>query len=186
MHKKFSRRYLALPTVALLAALALSGCSSNGGQASGAADSAAAAAPASAAPAASKASVAPKVGEPFTADMGNGNIAKITIVSATYTEAIPDATVSVPAKNGGFLVLDVLWETEKGTTSSNPLYFTAKDANGRKGDMYLFVANQLASGEVAVGDKSRGTVAFDIAPGASTVIVTTPLLQEAARIKIAG
>lgn len=186
MHKKFSRRYLALPTVALLAALALSGCSSNGGQASGAADSAAAAAPASAAPAASKASVAPKVGEPFTADMGNGNIAKITIVSATYTEAIPDATVSVPAKNGGFLVLDVLWETEKGTTSSNPLYFTAKDANGRKGDFSVFAANQQASGSVWLGDKNRGSVAFDIAPGPAGVIITNQMLQEVARIQFAG
>jgi hypothetical protein len=91
-----------------------------------------------------------------------------------------------PPKNGTYLLLDVLWETEGGTTSSNPFYFSAKDASGRKADLSMFADNQLGSGEVLPGDKSRGFIAFDIAPGAATVMISDPLMQEAARIQIPG
>ncbi len=146
-----------------------------------------AAAAAPAAPAATKAAEAAtgaKVGEPFTADMGNGNVARITIVSATYGPAAATGPFATPAKNGGYLVLDVLWETDKGETSSNPLYFKAKDADGRSANSELAIDDQLGSGEVPAGDKARGKVAFDIKAGTSTVIVTTPLLQEAARVQV--
>lgn len=126
----------------------------------------------------------PAVGVPFTADMGGGNTARITIVSAEYTDAVSVESFAPAAQNGGFLLLDVLWETEKGVTSANPLYFNAKDADGRKGEMYMFADGQLGSGEVMPGDKSRGYVAFDMAPGTTTVTVTDPLLQEAARIQV--
>ncbi len=127
---------------------------------------------------------APTVGTPFTVKMRNGNTAQITIVSATRTESVGDPSFSVPAKNGGFLLLDILWETEKGKTSSNPFYFSAKDAEGRKADQSLFVENPLGSGDVLPGDKARGSVAFDIAPGTATVMISDPLMQEAARVKI--
>ncbi|WP_284983339.1 TM2 domain-containing protein [Arthrobacter sp. efr-133-TYG-118] len=123
------------------------------------------------------------VGQPMSVDMGDGNVAKVTIVSAKYS-ATANATLNSPAKNGGYLILDVLWETEKGKTSSNPLYFEAKDADGRKGDVEMFVDGALGSGVILPGDKARGNVAFDIAPGTSTVIITTPLLQEAARLQV--
>jgi hypothetical protein len=89
-------------------------------------------------------------------------------------------------KNGSYLLLDVLWETESGKTSSNPFYFSAKDATGRKADLSLFADNQLGSGDVLPGDKARGFIAFDTAPGAATVMISTPLMQEAARITIPG
>lgn len=152
-----------------------------------ASSAATAAAAAPAAPAATKAAEAAtgaKVGEPFTADMGNGNVARITIVSATYGPAAATGPFATPAKNGGYLVLDVLWETDKGETSSNPLYFKAKDADGRSANSELAIDDQLGSGEVPAGDKARGKVAFDIKAGTSTVIVTTPLLQEAARVQV--
>ncbi|UWX96791.1 hypothetical protein N2K95_14290 [Arthrobacter zhaoxinii] len=116
--------------------------------------------------------------------MGNGNIARITIVSAEHADTASAQSFAPAAVNGSFLVLDVLWETESGVTSANPLYFNAKDDEGRKGETYLFADNQLGTGEVQVGDKSRGTVVFDIAPGPATVTVTDPLLQEAARIQV--
>ena len=140
-----------------------------------------AAAPAAEAPAASSDK---RVGEAFTADMGNGNIARITIVSATYGDAITTGPFASPAKNGGFLTLDVLWETEKGETSSNPLYFKAKDADGRAANVELFMDDAIGAGEIPAGDKARGKVAFDIKPGTSTVIVTNPILQEVARISV--
>ncbi|MDT0168863.1 MULTISPECIES: DUF4352 domain-containing protein [Micrococcaceae] len=143
----------------------------------------AAAAPPSSAPAAP---AAPVVGVPFSVKMRNGNVARITIVSAVRTDSVTTGAFATPPKNGTYLLLDVLWETESGKTSSNPLYFTAKDANGRKADMSMFADNQLGSGEVLPGDKARGNVAFDIAPGAATVMISDPLLQEAARIQISG
>jgi TM2 domain/Domain of unknown function (DUF4352) len=146
---------------------------------------AAAAAPA-AEPAATQApgATGKKVGAPFTADMGNGNVATITILSATYSDAVTTGPYASPAKNGGFLILDVLWETSKGETSSNPMYFKAKDADGRSANVELFADDQIGSGEIPVGDKARGKVAFDIKAGTSTVIITTPLLQEAARVQV--
>ena len=140
-----------------------------------------AAAPAAEAPAASSEK---RVGEAFNADMGNGNIARITIVSATYGDTITAGPYSSPAKNGGYLTLDVLWETDKGTTSSNPLYFKAKDADGRAANVELFMDDAIGSGEIPAGDKARGKVAFDIKPGTSTVIITNPILQEVARINV--
>jgi hypothetical protein len=50
----------------------------------------------------------------------------------------------------------------------------------------MFADNQLGSGDVLPGDKSRGFIAFDIAPGAATVMISDPLMQEAARIQIPG
>jgi len=146
------------------------------------ASTAAAAAPPSSAPAAP----APAVGVPFSVKMRNGNVARITVVSAVRTDSVTTGAFATPSKNGTYLLLDVLWETESGKTSSNPLYFSAKDANGRKADMSMFADNQLGSGEVLPGDKARGNVAFDIAPGAATVMISDPLLQEAARIQIPG
>ncbi|WP_258190955.1 MULTISPECIES: DUF4352 domain-containing protein [Arthrobacter] len=128
----------------------------------------------------------PSIGAPFSVKMGNGDIAKITIVSAVRTDAVSTTAFATAAKNGSYLLLDVLWETESGKTSSNPFYFTAKDADGRKADLSLFADNQLGSGDVLPGDKTRGFIAFDIAPGASTVMISTPLMQEAARIQIPG
>lgn len=144
---------------------------------------AAPAAPAAAAPP-SSAPAAPAVGVPFSVKMRNGNVARITVVSAVRTDSVTTGAFATPPKNGTYLLLDVLWETESGKTSSNPLYFSAKDANGRKADMSMFADNQLGSGEVLPGDKARGNVAFDIAPGTATVMISDPLLQEAARIQI--
>ncbi|WP_314195141.1 TM2 domain-containing protein [uncultured Arthrobacter sp.] len=138
-------------------------------------------APVAKAPAASSGK---KIGEAFTADMGNGNTVKITILSATYGDAITTGPYASPAKNGGYLTLDVLWETEKGQTSSNPLYFKAKDADGRSANVELFTDDAIGSGEIPAGDKARGKVAFDIKPGTSTVILTNPILQEVARISV--
>ncbi|MDQ0863762.1 hypothetical protein [Arthrobacter globiformis] len=132
-----------------------------------------------------KAPAAPTVGKPFTMDLGNADVARITILSAVRKTSV-NTQFSTPAKNGSYLLLDVLWETSSGETSSNPFYFSAKDANGRKADQNLFVDDQLGSGKILPGDKSRGFIAFDVAPGPVTVMISDPLMQEAARIQIPG
>jgi hypothetical protein len=185
----YKKKRFVVPAGVLLLGIMLGSCSGGGAGTAGSVPSASAvaaqpaAAPASAAPAPA-APAAPTVGTPFTVDVRNGNIARITILSAVRTDTVSTTAFATPAKNGTYLLLDVLWETEKGATSSNPLYFSAKDANGRKADLSMFADNQLGSGEVLPGDKSRGFIAFDIAPGAATVMISDPLLQEAARIQI--
>lgn len=128
---------------------------------------------------------APTVGKPFTMDLGNGDVARITILSAVRKTSV-NTQFSSPAENGSYLLLDVLWETTSGETSSNPFYFSAKDANGRKADQNLFVDDQLGSGKILPGDKSRGFIAFDVAPGPVTVMISDPVMQEAARIQLPG
>lgn len=163
-----------LALIALIALPLLAGCGASGSAANGSTATAAAATTAA----------APTVGTPFTADMGNGNIAKITIVSAKFVDKSSSNQFAPAAKNGKFLALDVLWETEKGTTSSNPMYFEAKDADGRKADMTIVGDGIIGSGQVAVGDKSRGFVYFDVAPGPIKVTITDPILQPAASLTI--
>lgn len=197
----FKKKRFLIPAGVLVLGIALGSCSGGSKQASDvspaaapssaaavAAAPAATAAPAVAAPAPAAPAVAagPAVGTPFSVKMGSGDVAKITIVSAVRTNAVATTAFATPAKNGSYLLLDVLWETEAGKTSSNPFYFSAKDANGRKADLNLFADNQLGSGDILPGDKARGFIAFDIAPGASTVMISTPLMQEAARIQIPG
>lgn len=181
------------PVTAVLLAVLLGACSSGqAGSVSAPAAPASSAVAEETAPAATPAAPveasavdAPAVGTPFTADMGNGNIARITVLSAVRTDTV-STTLGTPAKNGSYLLLDVLWETEAGETSSNPFYFSAKDAEGRSADLDMFADGQLGSGQVLPGDKSRGFIAFDVAPGPVTVSITDPLMQEAARIDIPG
>ncbi|MDQ0869169.1 hypothetical protein QFZ70_001642 [Arthrobacter sp. V1I9] len=195
----YKKKRFVLPAGVLLVGVLMGSCSGGSKQAAdsspiaSATASVEATAPAAAAPAAPAAApppsapaapAAPAVGVPFTVKMRNGNVARITVVSAVRTDSVTAGAFSTPPRNGTYLLLDVLWETESGKTSSNPLYFSAKDANGRKADMSLFADNQLGSGEVLPGDKARGNIAFDIAPGAATVMISDPLLQEAARIQI--
>jgi hypothetical protein len=199
----YKKKRFVIPTGVVLLGIALGACGGGGKSASvdsptsspaasSAAAPAAAQAPAAEAPApeaapeAPNAPAAPAVGKPFSIDMGNGNVAKITIVSAVRTQSVSTTAFATPPKSGSYLLLDVLWETSEGETSSNPFYFTAKDKAGRKADQNLFADNQLGSGTVVPGDKTRGFIAFDVAPGAVTVMISDPLMQEAARIQIPG
>lgn len=151
---------------------------------SAAASAAAPAAAPVAAPAAPQAGSSAKVGVPFEIDMGAGNTARITIVSAQFVDKVSDSSFAPAPKNGKFLKLDVLWETTKGKTSSNPRYFAARDADGRKGDFVLTADGGLSSADVLAGDKSRGVVAFDIKPGPVTVSITNAGLQTQATIQV--
>lgn len=172
-----------LALVALIALPLLAGCGSSTSSSAPAAGGGSTAAPA-AAPAETKAAE-PTVGTPFTADMGNGNVAKITIVSAKFVDKISTNAYAPAAKNGKYLQLDVLWETEKGSTSSNPMYFDAKDADGRKADMTITGDGTIGSSKVAPGDKNRGFVNFDVAPGPIKVTITNPILQPVASLTVA-
>jgi hypothetical protein len=181
----FKKKRFLIPAGVLVLGIAMGSCSGGTKQASevspatapssaaAVASAPAAAAPPAASPAAAPAAAAPAVGVPLSVKMGNGDVAKITIISAARTDAVTTTAFATAAKNGSYLLLDVLWETEAGKTSSNPFYFSAKDANGRKADLNLFADDQLGPGDILPGDKARGFIAFDIAPGASTVMIST-------------
>lgn len=128
------------------------------------------------------AAAAPVVGEPFTVDMLNGNVAKITIVSATRTDVIPGGFTQPPA-NGGFLVLDVLWETEIGTTSANPFYFAAQDAEGSEGEEELFIEGQTRRRSCRRSGQRYDHLRH-LPPGPVTVTIADPFMEEAARTEI--
>lgn len=196
----FKKKRFLIPAGVLVLGMAMGACSGGSEQGSDvnpaaapavaapadAAGAPAAPAPAAAAPAAAPAAAAPAVGAPFSVKMRNGDVARITVVSPVRTDAVTTGVLATPAKSGSYLLLDVLWETEAGKTSSNPHYFSAKDDGGRKADLQLFADNQLPAGDVLPGDKSRGFIAFDVAAGPVTVMISDPLLQEASRIQIPG
>lgn len=114
------------------------------------------------------------------------NVARITVVTAVRTDAVTTTAFATASKNGSYLLLDVLWETEAGEASSNPHYFSAKDSAGRKADLQLFADNQFPAGDVLPKDKARGFIAFDVGAAPVTVMGSDPLLQEASRIQIPG
>ncbi|RNL51397.1 hypothetical protein [Arthrobacter oryzae] len=186
----FKKKRFLIPAGVLVLGIALGSCSGGTKQASdvspAAAPSSAAAPAAAPTPAAPAAPAGPAVGAPFSVKMGNGDVARITIVSAVHTDAVTTTAFATAPKNGRYLLLDVLWETEAGKTSSNPLYFSAKDDGGRKADLQMFADDQLPAGDVLPGDKSRGFIAFDVAAGPVTVVISDPLMHEAARIQIPG
>jgi hypothetical protein len=118
-----------------------------------------------------------QVGAPITVTSGD-KVSKVTIVSAKYSPE-PIGGYSTPEK-GGYLILDVLWESEKGTADVSPYLFNAKDATGvQKGTTYVSGLDLLASAHVPPGDKLRGAVVFDIAGG--PWIVTLGTFTEIAR-----
>ncbi|MET3176640.1 UNVERIFIED_ORG: hypothetical protein ABIB52_004515 [Arthrobacter sp. UYCu721] len=64
-------------------------------------------------------------GDTLHREMRNGDVARITIVSVVRTETVTTTSFASP-KNGTYLLLDVLWETEAGKASSNPFYFLSQ------------------------------------------------------------
>lgn len=77
----------------------------------------------------------------------------------------------MPAKDGKtYLVVDVTVENaNRDKAPYNPLYFKVKDADGFEYTATLLGASMdrsLQSGELASGEKARGTVAFEVPAGA--------------------
>lgn len=56
-----------------------------------------------------------------------------------------------------------------------------KDSSGLKADLSMFADSQLGSGDPLPGNKSRCFIARGMTPRAATVMISNPLMQEAAR-----
>lgn len=123
-----------------------------------------------------------KVGEVVTVS-SDESTSKVTIVSAAYSTE-PLSRFDTGPRKGGYLTLDVLWETTEGTAEVNPLLFNAKDASGLQQGPQLGMTgvDGLAAASVPAGDRLRGKVVVDIGAGPWTV--TMGALTEAARWSI--
>lgn len=121
------------------------------------------------------------MGEAVTVTQLSGS-GEVTVKSATWTTS--DGS-SIPATNGGFVVLDITWTGVEGTSYVNPIYFGIETAEGVEGAYDFFADGQLSSEELAAGQSVDGTVTFDVAQsGSYTVIVKDEMLQDVARIAV--
>lgn len=137
-------------------------------------------------PSASQGSLLPSEGtandaNSFTVNVDDNTTVKVGVVDSLYTNEIPSMTYMKPA-NGGFLVLEVSWETLTGTSFAASTNFEAYDADGKEGDL-LFLEDGLGSlptGTVAIGEVKQGLIAFDIKNGPTTIVVNDEYGDEAA------
>ncbi|VXB01225.1 conserved membrane hypothetical protein [Arthrobacter sp. 9V] len=117
----------------------------------------------------------------FTVNVDESTTVKVGVVDSLYTREIPSMSYMKPA-NGGFLVLEVSWETVTGTSFTASTNFEAYDADGKQGEP-LFLEEGLGSlpmGNVAAGEVQQGVIAFDIKNGPTTVVITDVYGEEAA------
>jgi len=133
-------------------------------------------------PSASQAAPAPSGGSPtggsaagansMVATVSEGNTAKVSVLDSIYTDKIPGMDYMEP-KNGGFLAVEVSWETQTGTSFSSPSNFMVLDADGKEGEqVYLDEKlGPLPSDEVSAGDARQGIIAFDVKKGPVQVVV---------------
>jgi TM2 domain len=137
-------------------------------------------------PSASQAAPAPSAGaatgaNSFVATVSEGNTVKIGVLDSIYTAEIPGMSYLEP-KNGGFLAVQVSWETLTGTSFSSPSNFTVLDADGKEGELvYLDEGlGALPSDEVAANDVRQGIIAFDVKKGPVQVVVNNDYGDKAA------
>lgn len=117
----------------------------------------------------------------FTVDVDDSTKVKVGVVDSLYTNEIPSMSYMKPA-NGGFLVVEVSWETLTGTSFASSTNFQAFDADGKEGEL-LFLTEDLGSlpmGSVASGEVKQGVIAFDIKNGPTKIVVTDVYGDEAA------
>lgn len=110
---------------------------------------------------------------PFTwSSFGDKDQGVATLNTAEWTTEPPDQFSGAP-KNGAYLILDVTIEGTQGSVSVNPLYWQARDADGRTYD-FSFTSKEpaLSSGDVLPGQKSRGFVVLDAPQVPVTVELT--------------
>jgi TM2 domain-containing membrane protein YozV len=109
----------------------------------------------------------------FVVTVSEGNTVKIGVLDSLYTTEIPAMSYLKPA-NGGFLLLEVSWETLTGTSTAAPMNFEVYDAEGNQGER-IYVEDGmggLPSEEVGAGDGRQGVIAFDVKKGPVKVVVT--------------
>jgi hypothetical protein len=112
-------------------------------------------------------------------------------IALTVLDQLRSAQVSdfqVARVGSEYLIVEVLIETTtRETAPYNPLYFMVKDSSGFE---YSGITSSnlspLKSGDLARGEKARGTVAFEVPIGASGLTLSyDPLFGRVAPIRVA-
>ena len=140
-------------------------------------------------PAATEAAPAPSSGtandaNSFTVTVSEGNTAKVTVTDALYVTEIPSMSYLKP-NNGGFLLVEVSWETLTGTSSSNPANFEAYDADGNEGErIYLEEGGLPSEMDSQAGKVHSGVIAFDIKSGPTNIVVVDDFGDKASSITL--
>jgi hypothetical protein len=105
----------------------------------------------------------------FVVTVSEGNTVKVTVTDSLYVTEIPSMSYMTP-NNGGFLLVEVSWETLTGTSSSNPANFKAYDADGKEGErIYLEEGGLPSEVDSPAGQVHSGVIAFDIKNGPTTI-----------------
>jgi TM2 domain-containing membrane protein YozV len=121
-----------------------------------------------------------EAGDSVIADMGNGNTARITIGRIAYMDQLDEYSEPV---NGGYLVMEVAWETVEGETDANPLWFEAS-VDGVPGESAYMLEGQMDSATLAAGEQVAGYVAFDITKGNTLIELKSPADDTVAQFTI--
>jgi hypothetical protein len=140
-------------------------------------------------PAATEAAPAPSSGtaddaNSFVVTVSEGNTVKVTVTDSLYVSEIPTMSYMKP-NNGGFLLVEVSWETLTGTSSSNPANFEAYDADGKEGErIFLEEGGLPAEADSQAGQVHSGVIAFDIKKGPTNIVVTDDVGDKASSITL--
>ena len=133
-------------------------------------------------PAATESAPAPSSGNAnsFVVTVSEGNTVKVTVTDSLYVNEIPSMSYMTP-NNGGFLLVEVSWETLTGTSSSNSANFAAYDADGKEGErIYLEEGGLPSEMDSPAGQVHSGVVAFDIKNGPTTIEISDDFGDKAA------
>jgi hypothetical protein len=108
----------------------------------------------------------------FVVTVSEGDDVKVGVIDSVYVTEIPGMSYMKPA-NGGFLAINVSWETLSGTSLASASNFEAYDADGNEGEgIYLEEGlDGLPTEEVAAGDVRQGVIVFDVRKGPTTILV---------------
>ncbi len=122
-------------------------------------------------------------------DGADGASATMRIVSAKWQTKFSADDYSKP-DNGALLLLDIEYTGKSGNTAINPMFdLSAKDAAGHTYNTTPVMAagvSAINSQSLAVGEKARGVVAFDVPKKPITVTLTVGLDTVAARWSVHG
>ena len=123
-------------------------------------------------PAAQPASTAQPTTEGKVGDRIEVNGIALTVIKVDKTDSLNPVQ---KAKDGNtFVVVEVLLENTGAASSPyNPLYFSVKDSDGYQATPTISGSDtSLKTGELAKGDKARGTVAFEVKQTATGLELT--------------
>ncbi|MEY1677692.1 DUF1942 domain-containing protein [Gordonia sp. ABKF26] len=98
----------------------------------------------------------------------------------SYTDWAGYVTLNSASKNSSEMTIDVTIEATRGAVPVNPLYFFVKAADGTTYDYSWTGDSTLRAGDLPAGQKTRGTVVFDITggPEPTQVIYEAPLGEQ--------